>query len=309
MTFPPVLPRVLAALSALLLLVGVIGAATIDESDDAQTVATADLTTTTTVAGDGGQGLGAPVDSPSSVPAATQPSAGAPVTTVPPRQAGTTTTKPAAATGDPGQPVSPKLGTYRYRTTSGDETKETTVKIAKDPEQAAGEDRFVVRVGEGGREQSVYTARRSDGIYVRKMTFPSPSGGSVDCDWEPDLLEMKFPLKAGAAWRAESTCNTTFNGEKATFHMVENTKVVGPQRAKIGGQEIDVWGMESTSTMTVDTTYQGRPFHLVYDTKGTSQYSARHGVNVKSDTQNTISGFGGEQKSQTQRELLSLTPQ
>lgn len=311
-TFPPVLPRVLAALTGLLFLIGAVGLATVD-GDDADTLRTADASTTTTVASDGGQGdggLGAPVDGGSPSTAAGQPAATAPpgtATTVP--SAPATTAKPAPASGDPGQPMSPKLGTYRYRTTADDEQRETSVKLAKDPDQVAGEDRYVISIGDNGKEQTAHTARRRDGIYVRKMSLPSPSGGNIDCDWEPDLLEMKFPLAAGATWRGESTCNTTINGEKATFHIVQTTKVVGAQRGKVGGQEIDVWGLESTSKMTIDTVQQGRSFHFVYDSTGTSQYSPKHGLTVRSDDHSTFSGFGGEQKTRTTRELLSLNPQ
>lgn len=308
MTFPPVLPRVLAALAALLFIAGVTGAATVEGGSDGQTVTTADGAATTTTSAGGG--LGAPVDATATTTAVPgQAAAGGGTTTTAKVVAPTTTAKPQAAAGDPGQPVSPKLGTYRYKTTSDGEQKETTVKIAKDTEQVPGEDRFVIKIGEDGNEQVVYTARRSDGIYVRKMTFPAPTGGSIDCDWDPDLLDMKFPLKAGAQWNAESSCTTTFNGEKATFHMVSSSRVAGAQRTRIGGQDIDVWGLEATSTLTVDTSYQGRPIHIVYDSKGTEQYSARNGVTVRSDTQNTVTGFGGEQKSTVQRELQSLTPQ
>ena len=310
----PLLQPILAGVIAVLLLAGVIGVATVD--DDSETLTASGATTTTLSEGDAGDDgeagadLGAePTETTAAAPDGVPATTVAPSATTAPARA-TTTAAPAAKEPGPAQP--PKVGLYRYRTVENGETKQAESRVERDPEQVPGETRILDKFKEeaGSSELTNAMAWRADGVYLRKTTFPSPAGGApITCDWEPDVLQAKLPIKAGQEWTFDSSCKADFAGNEATFHMTGKSKVVGARRVTVAGQALDTWLFDETLRLEINTTYNGQPIRIVSDTVATAYVSPPHGLQVKGTEDTTTTGPNGKpQQRKSEREILNLDP-
>jgi len=130
---------------------------------------------------------------------------------------------------DPGPPQRPKAGIYRYRITPPYE---------EDPDRAR-----VLRITDNGSvgqtetldgELIVQTAWRADGKYSLQHQFGRQG---VACDWEPDIRELAFPLRAGK-WSSRSSCNP-FEG--LVIEREATSEITGAAQVIIGGQDTLVW--------------------------------------------------------------------
>jgi len=312
----PAVERVLAAAIALLLVVGLVGVATVKD-DDSQRVGTASATSTTLAGTAGDQGTDVTQTSaPGAAITTTRSGAAGDTATTKPRAA-TTTTAGVPAGKDPGPAQPPKLGLYRYDTTkqsgSGGPTKTTTdVRITKDSVQVPGEQRFTLSIkeGESNNSMSDLVAWRGDGIYLRSTTFPNPSGGPpIECDWDPDLLDRKLPTKAGQQWDGDSTCHVTFGAATGTFHLKAHSKVDGARRVTVAGQSVDTWLITQTAHLDIDFVYNGQPIHIENDTTTQDYWAAPRGITVKTSESSTSKDPGGKTStSQTERDIQNLSP-
>jgi hypothetical protein len=310
-TSNPAVERVLAAAIALLLVVGLVGVATVKDDDRAQ-VDTASATSTT--AGDGGDGgadVGTGVPTTAAGVGATTtfaPAGGTPTTAR--SSSGATTTSPAGKDPGPAQP--PKLGVYRYNTKKNEVDTTTEVRVEKDAAQVPGEQRFTLssKEGESNNTMSNLISWRGDGIYLRATTFPNPTGGPpIECDWEPDLLDRKLPTKAGLQWDVDSTCHVTFGAAAGTFHLKGHAKVDGARRVTIAGQGVDTWLITQTAHLDIDFVYNGQPIHAENDSTTQDYWAAPRGITVKTIENSTSKDPSGKTStSKTERELQSLTP-
>lgn len=277
--------RVLAALIALQIGVGGMALATVEEKPDRLEAGLADGNTTTTA--------GRPDDAAGGEPAAGE-APGAPEgpgDQAPGAPAGPATggDSPANSAGKdlsalPERPAPTQPGTYTYRTKmdgqasfgtfttqlKGDDENDTTIERIPGP---AGEVRDRVKQetsgsssgfsfsGQSNRER----AWRDDGLYT---TAEAGSGGSqgeggeggqdfeMSCDWEPDMKELGFPLRRGAEWKWDSTCESKSDDFDMKQRNQGNARVTGTQTATVGGREVAVFVIQRRTV--TDGEFSGR---------------------------------------------------
>lgn len=207
----------------------------------------------------------------------------------------------------------PRAGVYRYRskfdgqasfgtfTTRVNEEQTSEVRFA--PAAApAGETRDRQSSEESGSsggfnfsggedEERVW---RADGMFVVSSNFSGESkneeGGrnvSGECQWQPPLQELAFPLKVGATWSWDSTCQSESDNFKMRRHSQGNSKVTGMKTASVAGKEVRVFVIESRSTEEIDTTYRdnGQTYESKsrIDSESTDLYATSVALKVRSD--------------------------
>ncbi len=263
------------ALASLVLVAGIVGAAVGVGDDDND----APLAVATT----------APAASLTPAP----PSAAASPTASAAPQATATPAPTSAPTGGLSQAVPPKPGSYRYRETSGGETSEQTLRIT---DKGAG------RQTEEDGEVTSEVAWRDDGKYIVETTFTAQQGG-FRCDWDPDVLEYKFPLASGATWRIKNTCTVA---QGFSIEIDSTSRVTGSEKTSAAGQTVDTWIVHSEGTLTFRTPQGSSKQNLTAD----DRFSPAHGLSVH--VSETIRGpdpaTGENVNESSTRELLNLTP-
>ena len=197
---------------------------------------------------------------------------------------------PAIVTAPPGGAASmPAAGVYTYRETGEGRFTQSNLRISNTGGggQKEGQDDVVSDV-----------SWRPDGKYTHKVTF-----GSITCDLEPDLLEIKLPLQQGAVWTIRSSCELA---PGAMLRFSGTSSVLGSERVTIGGTQVD------TTRIKSDITVRGEGNDQTVDQKVATDglFAPGAGLFVRITTQ--ISGtdpFTGESSSSsTVQELESLTP-
>lgn len=302
----PVTFRVLAATIALLLGVGVIAAVTVEDDTDTLN-ATAD-TTTTTVEGTPpetvpdaapGEPGGPPPTDPAVEPVPGQPAPGGPATTSAPPPA-----PPASA--EPGAMAPTRAGLYRFKITTDGKEGRAELRVSDEAGAPAGEQRKLHRKTADGETTESSIAWRRNGVFERSRSFP---GGGGACDWEPDVMLLARPLKAGSSWKWDSRCTSQINGQQADFHYTGQGQVTGAQRAAVGGRQVNVWAIQMTGKINITGTYQGQPFTVVVDIASDVQFAPEQGMTVRSDTTSKVTPPGQPtQEEHTVEELLNLDP-
>jgi hypothetical protein len=316
MTDHLVLRRLLWALTSIVLLVGVMAIPVVgddDGGDRATGVRTdrsgADVPAGATTAapgpgagegGDGGDGGGAPPAStppndsasPSSVPTTSTP---APTSsTTPP-----TFPPPASDLGapvDPGPVVAPKPGVYRYRTTGGGEDgeRETSVRV-EERGRNGDEVRLGITIAADGLTITNEETWRPEGVRTLRSTFVFGEQ-RAECDWEPDVVEAAYPLRAGATWTSDSTCPVTVGATTVVARRTIRAEVVDLRRVRVAGEVVDVWAIRRVEELSV----AGRSG----TTTALALFSPKHGIDV--DVQGSASGAG--QSGDYHQELVRLQP-
>ena len=172
--------------------------------------------------------------------------------------------------------------------------------------------------GNADRERSW----RGDGMYITSESGGGSGGGeSFDssCDWQPDVKELAFPLKQGAAWTWDSTCESRSENFDSKQSWRGEARVTGVQTASVGGREVRVLVIERKSERVVDFTMrrEGR------ETKGKSTfqettrqlYAPSLALTVRTDTDLKGSfespgqpGGSGQFQGKMETELQSLDP-
>lgn len=315
----PPLQRVLSVVTALLLLVGMIGAFATQNDDNASDIATGPgaSTTTTDAAGfgdggsGGGDGGGTGGPGGSLVTTTTKP--GGPTTTA---KRGTAATSPpttvkgcssspagaAAATADPGAPKAPTPGTYVYEsTTTGDYASpcsRSNTKIAAGADGAGVVRRQTTSENPGGSLTS-HEAWSADAMRQERLVFTG-GFGTFECDWNPDPVVLSFPLAVGKTWSADSSCDTSVQGLPLHIRAQGTGKVTGRTSVVVDGTRVNVWVIESTIKVT--TTGAG---NTTQDQVGTSYFEPTRGIEVYSKDTST----GGQEGHNTvEKRLTSFNP-
>lgn len=303
-TEPALALRALAGAAAALLVLGVIAVFVVD--DDADTVEAVAQTTTTLPGQDPATGgLGEPV-----APAPGEPAPGAPGGPAP-----TAAPAPApapgggsSATGQPGKITPPRTGLYRYKLVEDGEEKRSELRITADGGSSQAPQFRYRESSEGNTTESV-TVWRANGVFEASRDFPSSSGESSRCDWEPDVLLAPKPLTASSTWTWDSRCRAAVEGQEADFHFTGNAKVTRAERATAGGQGVDTWRIESTGRIEITGNAGGRPFTVIVDINSVDLFSPDRGIVIKSDTKTKVTApGGGTQESSSQKELQNLDP-
>jgi hypothetical protein len=273
---------------------------------------------TTTVApstGDGGDAPAAGASTDASAPAA---AAAAPTTVAAKSAGGTTattaasgpattaaptTTAPSEDLGppkDPGPAKPSRAGTYRYKVTTSDgKTTDATTQV-EDKGTSGGETRLLVKLRGQGLDSDNDVAWRADAVYVLVSTFQF-GNNKATCDWNPDAVQLKLPVAAGTTWESSSSCSFTVGTTPVTVVRKTTGKILELRRVKVAGQVVDVWAIEGTEHVE----FAGG----VIDGSGTSLFSPKHGLVVKSDSTMKGSGPQGAQEGSASMEIQNLDPE
>lgn len=229
---------------------------------------------------------GAAGDDPVTADPAASPAPSA-ATTLPPPDAGL------GAPTDPGPPVPPRAGRYRYRTTGGDDAGEESTTTVAERGREGDETRLSVTTTGGQLTSTNEVVWRPDGVRTLRSTLTFGER-QADCDWEPDLVEAVFPLAAGATWTSASQCSITgLTPAPIVLERSSTSKVVELRRIVVAGTPVDVWVIERTERLSGG----GRS----EEGSAVAFFSPRHGVDV--ELRGTVSG-----RDYT-RQLVSLEPE
>jgi hypothetical protein len=243
-----------------------------EEATRASTVeggASAEVTTSSTTATTAAAG-GSVAEGASSVPTTSAP----PATTA-------TTAEDLGPPQDPGPAVPPRAGLYRYRVTTSEGEEEAPTRV-EDKGRPGDETRLAVTITGQGLTGTSDVSWKPDGVrnLRSKFTFGATT---ADCDWEPDVLEHAFPLRAGATWSSESTCTVTFGATPVVVKRTVRAEVVDLRRVRVDGQVVDVWAIRRVEQLS-GAGQSGETQALVL-------FSPKHGIDV--EVTGTVSGGGG----------------
>lgn len=196
---------------------------------------------------------------------------------------------PEIVTAPPGGAASmPAEGVYTYRETGEGRFTQSNLRISNTGggSQREGQDDVVSDV-----------SWRPDGKYTHKVTF-----GSITCDLEPDLLEIKLPLQQGAVWAIRSSCEIA---PGAMLRFSGTSSVLGLERVTIGGTQVDTTRIKSDITVRGEGNGQTVDGKVVTD----GLFAPAAGLFVRITTQTSGTDFTGEpSSSSTVLELERLTP-
>lgn len=342
--------KVLTGLIALQLLIAGVAAATVDDGSGTP-LATGGATTTTTTASDTENPSGT-VEGTGGDPSAGQPqSPGTPPSGEgSPGPAGSPAAGGANLTSLPERPTPPRPGSYRYRnkfdsnvafgpyTTQVKEDRESSV-VFEAAGSAGAETRDRKRET-GSAESGGFGASasgteerswRADGMYVTSEAAETKDqdqgggggggGGGLNgqCDWQPDIRQLAFPLKVGSSWTWDSKCESKSEDGEYRRRSQGTAKVTGTRTASVGGRDVAVFVIEVKSTEDVffSTEREGRSFDATthIEAAGVDLYASSVALLVRTEREFKGTSQSSQAPGQTGRfegdgfrELLSLDP-
>lgn len=320
MTDSPRTRIVLSALAAALLVAGLVSAVSMSGDGGDGLVATGDRSSSTTAAAEAGSDDSKAGESDGDDDAAAGGDAATGEGSTPGSTAKqpTTTTKLATSggtsapqeqpsSGEPAQPQPTKAGSYTYEMTVDGETSEASY-LVEPAQGGAGETRQVhtLKTTQGDVRNDLIW--RADGLYLDKISGSGGQGMSGECDWQPDVLVRKIPLKVGVGWVADSGCSGESPYGPYTLKAHFEFNVTDTARLTIGGQAVDVWVIESSQHIDITTQYQGQQFTATQDATSKTFVSGKHGLSVREESQSTATTPMGQRSNTTTRQLKSLNP-
>ncbi|MEX0875758.1 MAG: hypothetical protein WD646_00805 [Actinomycetota bacterium] len=184
----------------------------------------------------------------------------------------------------------PRAGVYTYKETGDGRFTRSSRRIS---DNGPGKQR------EGQGDIVTDVNWKATGKYIAKLTF-----GNIECNFEPDILEIKLPLAAGSAWDIDGDCDIA---PGVSMEFSGTSRVTGTERLSIGGTLVDTWKLRSSARITVNAGGDTSEQHITSD----DHFAPAAGLYVRSTTKTTGSDpFTGEPSdSTTVEELESLTPQ
>lgn len=329
--------KVLAALIALQVGVGGVALATVEDADSTSSAGTS--ATTTTLGGVAVAPEGTPIPGGPADPAA-PPAPGQPGSTPGPGGAAPPPASSADLNALPERPTPPRPGSYTYRTKfDGQASAGTFTTQVKDEGEtifryesapaANGETRDREKTessgSSGGFDFSGNADRerawRPNGMFITAESGGGSGGGesfNAACDWEPDVQDLAFPLKQGAAWAWNSSCESKSENFDQKQSWRGEARVTGVQTASVAGKEVRVLVIERKSERVMEFTSRrdGR------ETKGKSTiqeitrqlFAPSVALTVRTDTdmkgaiESPGAPGGGQFQGKMESELLSLDP-
>ena len=228
-----------------------------------------------------------------------------------PRQPSELTGVQVLSGGRPPNAKPPKPGRYRYRFTlresergqQSEQTLEMVMSVTA-VSTSDSETRLTYTIIAAGASPLKYEVlwTSSEMLHLR---WYSDGDNGFNCDWDPDLLQLKLPFDRSSEWNLRTLCDGTAGGRRQRIDNEEVGKVTDAVRTLVGGTAIEGWRLERNSKLT--STSDGDPETQIH-TK-TEVFSPAHGLIVKSIARVTGTSPGG---SPTEREeiteLLSLDP-
>ena len=150
---------------------------------------------------------------------------------------------PVPATGTP-----PKLGTYVYDVTFNGKQSTRRTTIAADGTSSAGT-KLAERASSGSATATQHVIWTKDAKSLAE-TDSSQGSNRFDCDWNPDMIEYKFPLAKGAHWSQSTSCTVTYGGAKITSKVHNDATVRDSGQVTVAGTTVKVWIIDTTITNT-----------------------------------------------------------
>lgn len=297
---------VLATAIALLLTAAVVAAAVDDDEADGVLASQETTTTTEATSESTGTTLGSVPVTAGEAPAEPSDTA-APAPTAAPESTPEPTSPPPAASDDdlgepqdPGPTSPPRAGVYRYRITGEDGNSAESDTTIRDLRRDDGE--VVQEVeGGGGGFQSVDTyVWTADQVVVASSVY-SFGDDEADCDWEPDVVYAKLPLKKFATWESTSKCAISgFGPTPIVVNREQTGTVTGLERRRVAGEVLDLWVIDA------DVEIDATGFRI--DAQTTNWFSPKYGLIVRTEG----SGSGGTPTESGSgsftSEILNLSP-
>ena len=331
--------KVLAALIALQVGLGAIGVATVEEQLPSQGVLTKDRATH-------------PGVTPSSEavrgPDEAAPEGGDPAASKTPGAG------PAESDNPAGTIPAPRPGTYRYTQTSKTRSEFSTTtfsdekteeverrieRVSEKPGEIVDRRHIPNRVTSSGDDGSKSESRsyeervwRAEGSLLRTEVHFSSNTSSdgtreerrSECDWEPDRVQLAFPLEVGREWSWESTCTHRSEEGEATTTNKGSGRVTGTRDLSIGGRSVPTFVIElnavedSSGTHRPEGGSQEYRFQLRSEQKTKSFFAASLGLPARVEAEHkqdsTFEGgaqTGPQRSTSTQTatsELLNVDP-
>jgi len=200
---------------------------------------------------------------------------------------------PIATTGTP-----PKTGTYTFNVTLDAKRSTRDVVVTSEGGSAAA-----TKQGEKTSSDSASSTQhviwRKDGKYLADIATKQGSN-NYDCNFEPDLVEYKFPLKVGAKWSGTSSCTLTIGAVKVKSTIHETATVTGKGEVTIGGRRVKVWIINQV--LDSSSEYGTRKYSG--QSKRATQYAPEVGLAVRYSENST----SGDRSSNATYELQSTQP-
>jgi len=153
----------------------------------------------------------------------------------------------------------------------------------------------------GGRAEVSW---RTEGVYL--LAVEGGSGGfAFKCDFEPDVLSLKFPLTVESTWSSESSCDFESNGQKGKVVMAAKTTVTGMETLVIEGTKVQTFVIKRTQKSTVTFGVQT----YTEESESTENFARKYGLIVKSSSKSTSTGPDGRKfNAFADLQLLKLKP-
>ena len=208
------------------------------------------------------------------------------------------------APADPGQPTSPTAGTYTYDINEDGDDEVAHVKV----ERTGGppNDTRIQTVDDYQEDRRVFSWR-TDGMYWLEIGGADPS--EPTCQWEPDILLMKFPVRVGSSWPFDSRCRISDpDFGDIDLHVSGTIKVSGTERVIVGGEPIDTYVVQTDVVTEFSATFEDEPVSSTSEIREISNFAPRIGLDVKSVETSRETSDGEVEESRLERKLRSPRP-
>lgn len=193
-----------------------------------------------------------------------------------------------------GVPRQPRPGRYEYTETDSNGTKISTLGITSrgDGKQTESQD-------QGNAIDEVVW--RADGKIELATTFGF-SSGSFRCDWNPDFVEYRFPVRQGASWSVQTSCHPS---PQSSITLTGLSRVTGRHRVTVGRQSVDAWIIVTDAIIKFNGT--GASFSEAI--RDEDHFAPAYGITVHEVATTTDTDPSGQQThDKTVRDLNSLVP-
>lgn len=197
----------------------------------------------------------------------------------------------------------PEPGKYRYKQNFKHENESSsseTTFVYEDKSSTSAE--LIQTVTEGGG-RLIDTKWTSGGQWTTRETLGKGEKSTV-CDWEPDILDLQFPLKTGSQWSVDSTCTFQAKDTVVVRHRTGTVKVLGNARVTIAGEEVEAFVIQRNMTETV--IYGAVTSTTEVNSK--EMFSVKYGLKVQAETHVKGSAAGNTYEFDMETLLVNLAP-
>lgn len=289
----------LLVIAIVLALIGVGGLAAGAADDDSNDGSSATPGSTTTTEGSSDTSSFVTVTSPTSAGVTTTTRRTA--TTKAPGTATTQATGECATTsgsGNPGAVKPPALGTYTYASCGSGDKLDIVVTAGQNSGDVT---RRNVSAQVEGNGITAHNAYGPNGVTQESATIVL--GVSVECDWNPDVVDYPAVLEVGTTWSVNSECALGPNGGK--MKETGTRKITGVASLVIGGAAVTGWLIDETEKLVITAKNQSP---TTFTSSRTYLFDPTRGVTLYEKVVDEVSGAINQPKTTSERRLTNLTP-